>query len=128
MLFADGDGDVIEHAVALSLVREGVMRPSGQIAGQAVRQRRRRRRQGAGYLQTRTGQQCLGSGEPELERGDMVQRPGADLFEVFGTMDPQQLLDRRRLDAVDRQPRRPSRPDHRLRPPELVHREGMFLR
>ena len=102
VLFTDGDSDVIEHAVALSLVRKGVMRPAGEIAGQAVFQGRLGRRQGAGDLQARTGQQGLGGGESELERGDMVKRPGADLFEVFGGMDSQQLLKRRRLDAVDR--------------------------
>ena len=92
VLLTDGDGDVIEHAIALSLVRECMMGPAGEITGQAVLQGRRRRRQGAGDLQAGTSQQGLGSREPELERGDMVHRPGADLFNVFRGMDPQQLL------------------------------------
>ena len=33
VLFVNSDGDVIEYAVTLSLVREGMMRPAGQIAG-----------------------------------------------------------------------------------------------
>jgi len=128
VLFADGDGDVIEHAVTLTLVREGMMRPAGEITGKSVLQGRRSRREGAGDLQARTCQQGLGGREPELERGDMVQLPRADLFEVFGGVDSQQLLKRRRLESMDRQPSHPRGPDHRLRPPELVHREGMFLR
>ena len=102
VLLADGDGDVIEHAVPLALVRVGMMGPAGEITCQSVRQRRLGRRQGAGDLQTGTGKQSLRSGQPKLDRGDVVQRPGADLFEVCVRMDQSQLVERRRLDAMDR--------------------------
>ncbi len=120
---ADGDRDIIEHAVSLAAIGEGVMRPAREVTGDAVFERRPRRAERA------RGRGKRARGDRRMPRkaeplgGDRVVLACSDRFDVIPRVHAQQitLIDRSRIDHLPDALRRDG--PRALR--KLLHRKRM---
>jgi len=102
---ADGDGDVVEDAVALAVVGERVMRTAGEVAGEAIGEGGVGRGESARDFEPRAGEQRLAGGQAEFQRRAWVERAGANLLEVVSRVDAEHKVERRGVDGMDRKGR-----------------------
>ena len=123
----DGDGHVVENAISKSAIRKGVMGSAGEIAGQSLFDCRPHCGDGAASLAARSGQQSFARRQSEPHQTFTTQRSGANVGEIAGRVNPQELDGGSQLHNGDSS-RRAFLAYHALNAPKLVHRKRMSFR
>src|SRR6185437_8164057 len=87
-----GDGAVVEHAIALAMIAEGVMRAASQIYGDTIAQRGTASGQRGSARAPRAFDHFRRPRKADPLLLDRGQLPGGDPFKILEVMGPQQLF------------------------------------
>jgi hypothetical protein len=98
---ADGHGDIVEDTEPFAVIREGVVRATGEVHRDAVTQRCRRGLAGAADRAHRAREERRRPREPDPPLLVGADRPVLDARHVSRRMHEQQCIPRRRRRLVD---------------------------
>jgi len=98
---ADGDSDIIEHAIAEAAFGKSVMRAAGQVGGHAMGKGVMAGGDGGGGFEGGTVEQARLPGESKLVDLRVVERAVGQFEEIVAGVDAEELAVRSRCDRAD---------------------------
>jgi hypothetical protein len=126
---ADGDGDVVEDAVALAVLAEGVVGAAGEADADALSEGGVAGEAGGLDLGGAAAEEAGGGGQAEEDLFFAVKHAGLDFVDVFRLMDALEEVDRGGLDLDDFLGAEDAAlQEHVLGDAEFVHGEGVSRR
>lgn len=125
---ADGDGDVVEHAVAEAPVGEGVVGATGEVTGEALAEGGVEGGEGATGFEAGAEEEGGAGGKAEANGSGMIEGGGFDGVQVGIEVDVKQKIERSGGGGKDCDAASGFGADHGLGTPEFIHGERMLGR